>query len=135
MAGLFGSPFLHLFLTRVMPKVSPLFSKGSLSSSSSFAIAATRILIHQLVLMPLNMLQFFMILGLLNSQRLDNITSIWETQRGKYQLAVIRGWEFWPPLLFVMYRFVPVMYQNLYMDVFGYFYAVMISYIQSHNLA
>ena len=81
------------------------------------------------------MLQFFMILGLLNSQRLDNITSIWETQRGKYQLAVIRGWEFWPPLLFVMYRFVPVMYQNLYMDVFGYFYAVMISYIQSHNLA
>ena len=80
--------------------------------------------------MPMNLFQFFLILGFINGKGLKEA---WDTQIPKYKRAVTRGWQYWPPLLFVMYRWVPVMYQNLYMDVFAFFFAVIISYIQSNH--
>ena len=73
-----------------------------------------------------------MIIGMINF-RFDVKTAFRE-QFPKYKKAVVAGWKFWPPILLVMYRFVPVPFQNLFMDVFAFFYAVIISSIQSKDI-
>ncbi|TNV75913.1 hypothetical protein FGO68_gene16685 [Halteria grandinella] len=123
-AGLFGAPFLHLFLTKAVP----LLNFKGLSAAQFLFL---RIFIHQAVVMPLNIFQFFMITGLLTSG--FDIKKTIDNQIPKYKKALIRGWMYWPLLLVIMYRYVPTHFQNLYMDIFVYFFSIMLSYIQSQS--
>jgi hypothetical protein len=98
-AGTFGAPFLHFFFTKVAPK---LRFKGL--SDAQFVFLRTTA--HMGVVLPLNLFQFFMILGVLNLGL--NWGKIWEVQLPKYKKAVLAGWKFWPPILLIMYKFIPI---------------------------
>lgn len=124
MAGAFGAPFLHIFLTRVAPHL-------HLGSLSPFKFLLMRLFVHQAIVMPLNMLQFFIILGLLHNN--FSLEKTIEVQIPKYKRAVVAGWKFWPLLLILMYTRVSIMYQNLFMDICAYFYAIIVSFIQSSS--
>jgi protein Mpv17 len=63
---------------------------------------------HMGIVLPLNLFQFFMILGFLNYGL--NWGKIKEVQLPKYKKAVLAGWKFWPPILLMMYKFVPIPY-------------------------
>ena len=48
--------------------------------------------------------------------------------------TVLADWAVWVPLNYLNFKFVPVMYQGLYVGVISSFYNILLSYIAFQNV-
>ena len=100
---------------------------------SDLTFIAVRTLVHLAVATPFNLFQFFLVLGLFQTN--FNIIEAFHLQREKIKNAILTGWKFWPLIFISMYRFVPIHLQNAYLDVFAFFFSIILSYIQSGHVS
>ena len=129
-ASMFMSSTTHVYLTRLVPKLT--FKKGTFSTvkMTTYAHFALRYLTHLFIFMPAHQALFFVAMGLVRHQSLDKG---FELFRENWFEGMKLAYCYYPPIVIGLYTFVPTRYGNLYNDSFALIWHVFLSYLANRK--
>ena len=132
----FQTPYQHWYLNNVAPLIKVPERLTQSAVMSRYGTIILRSCVHLSTQQPINLSVFFFLQGVLTSSSYS-MDGRYESGVEKWREALIekKGYKaaffYWMAVMLTMYTFVPIRYQNLYNDAFGFSWAIFVSFLAS----
>jgi protein Mpv17 len=125
--GFSFSPYFHLHFSKILPFLFP--AKPGVSQN---VIVFKSMLYDQTVHASIFTIVFYYYMGLVNGNNVEDTT---KDLKQKYWPTMLDNWKLWPAAVLINFKFVPIPYQVLYVNMVGIVWMTYLSYLQNIKFA
>ena len=91
---------------------------------------ATKLAIDQCVIIPLELLMFFILNELLQN---NGMRAVFERIKSDYVDVMMKNWQVWPPAQLINFYLIPLLFRTIFVRLVSFFWSIYLSW-KAHKI-